>query len=348
MLTALSLETNEKQLLELVSDSKVPSYRQAYSDRTAWLMASLSELVYQPFGDLDAEGTKEYLTEKLDTFLDEGTKPLLEELMMKVYELDSIDTNNLLSELEEYGLSIEHAYSNNDTQALLFSAKSFIVLVFRGTEATSLTDIKADLKAYKTKCVTEGNVHFGFKEAYEQVSAKIQNDLNKSGFAKKPLFIAGHSLGGALATVAAKRLVHKGGIAACYTFGSPRVGDEEWSYGIKTPIYRVVNAVDCVTMLPPSGITITLLSYALKLVPIVGKLVQKLFGDYLHVGDMRYLTNCKRGKYEDVELTYRVHWFRRMQIVLNGKTVRKFVADHSISIYRKKLAIIALRRNKSG
>ena len=71
-----------------------------------------------------------------------------------------------------------------------------------------------------------------------------------------PLFITGHSLGGALAMIAAKKITHKGGNAACYTFGSPRVGDEVWISNIKTPLYRVVNAADCVTMLPPGAVPI--------------------------------------------------------------------------------------------
>ena len=33
----------------ILLDKNSPNYRKAYSDRTAWLMASLSELVYEDF-----------------------------------------------------------------------------------------------------------------------------------------------------------------------------------------------------------------------------------------------------------------------------------------------------------
>ena len=129
---------------------------------------------------------------------------------------------------------------------------------------------------------------------------EIQGKLNEASFSNKPLFITGHSLGGALAVVATKKLTHKGGIAACYTFGAPRVGDEEWTGGFKDPIHRLVNAADCVTMLPPSSETITVVSWLLQFIPYVGKSLKSMlasyFSGYIHCGNMRYLTNCPSGQ----------------------------------------------------
>ena len=42
-------------------------------------------------------------------------------------------------------------------------------------------------------------------------------------------------------------------LAACYTLGSPKVGDRELSRVFKTPIYRVVNASDAVPRIPVGG-----------------------------------------------------------------------------------------------
>ena len=98
-----------------------------------------------------------------------------------------------------------------------------------------------------------GKVHAGFSKAFEQIAADIQKSLAKKKYQEKSLFITGHSLGGALATVAIKRLTHEAGISACYTFGSPRIANKNWIVGIKTPIYRLVNAADPVPMLPPSS-----------------------------------------------------------------------------------------------
>jgi len=119
---------------------------------------------------------------------------------------------------------------------------------------------------------------------------------------------------------------------------------------IKTPIYRLVNAADCVTMMPPGAEIITGVSWVAQFIPYVGKTLRALllrnFSGYLHCGNMRYLTNCQAGQYADVKLLYSVSLLRR----LKGFIVKKlpwehFLADHSISIYRKKLCRIAQVKN---
>ncbi len=271
-------------------DKKSPTYRKAYSDRTAWLMASLSELAYMDFQKKE----------------------------------------NLKQNIKFLRTKLEKIYDKKDTQAVLVSNKDFLVLAFRGTETDSIKDIKTDLKANLTPCKTKGKVHAGFSQAFEQVAPDIQNTLDSKLFNEKPLFITGHSLGGALASVAVKRLSHKAGISACYTFGSPKVGNKNWIADIKTPIYRLVNAADPVPTMPPS-----------------------LFS-YFHCGNMLYLTDCPKGKYENVQLLYSVNWFYRIKNILfyRAKALfivnffKKMIADHSKTIYKKKLKIIAEKRNR--
>ena len=234
----------------------------------------------------------------------------------------------------------------------------FNFLAFRGTEAMCMGDIKTDLKAEMTQCETGGKIHLGFKEASDQVIQDIHQKLNEDNFKKKPLFITGHSLGGALATIATKKLIHKGGIAACYTFGSPRVGNDEWAEDIKAPVYRLVNAADLVTMLPPGDTLMTVVCLGLRflvalripfvsqwIMPLHKYLFSKVKG-YLHYGDMRYLKNCSDGQYDDVKLLTSVSWFYRIKaFCLRKYPFTKFINDHKISIYVKKLMIIAEKRN---
>ena len=180
----------------------------------------------------------------------------------------------------------------------------------------------------------------------------ICEELSKDSLKDKPLFITGHSLGGALATIAAKKLSHEGGIAACYTFGSPRVGDEEWIADIKTPVYRLVNAADCVTMLPPGTELMTVLSWMCQLIPSFGETLSSMVlkaSGYIHGGNMRYLTNCSSGHYDNVRLLYSVGFLYRAK----GWLIKKLpwnhlLADHTIGIYRKKLMVIAEKRNQNG
>jgi len=82
-----------------------------------------------------------------------------------------------------------------------------------------------------------------------------------------PAFYTGHSLGAALATLAA----HHRRPQAVYTFGSPRVGDAAFlaSFG-GTAIYRVVNSRDLVATLPPARL------------------------GFSHVGELHYMTRDGR------------------------------------------------------
>jgi hypothetical protein len=151
--------------------------------------------------------------------------------------------------------------------------------------------------------------------------------------------------------VATKFIHHKGGLAACYTFGSPRVGNDDWINNIKTPIHRLVNAADCVTMLPPDDVAVTILATFAKLIPGAGERLatwlQAKFGGYMHAGNMRYLTNCKPGDFDDVKVLYTVSFFYRLKaLVYKSLPFTELLSDHSIAVYSKKLMIIAFKRNR--
>jgi hypothetical protein len=67
----------------------------------------------------------------------------------------------------------------------------------------------------------------------------------------KPLFLTGHSMGGALAMLTGCRLARTGRPpVAIYTFGTPRVGDRMFCAGYRVPTYRVVNRLDLVPEMP--------------------------------------------------------------------------------------------------
>ena len=336
-------------------DKRIPSYRQAYSDRTAWLMACLSELAYIRFNPIfPNDKVKKQVLNRIDEIVGKGKLGSLVGLIDSLGYDHQAETENLKKELALLRFELIDTFDRKGTQAILVSNGKFIALAFRGTEATSVRDIKADAKAKFTECETGGGIHSGFQEAFEQVSMEIQKKLNEDPVLRElPLFITGHSLGGALATVAAKRLSHQGGIAACYTFGSPRVGDEKWISEIKTPIYRLVNAADSVTMLPPGDVPILVIGWIVGWLPWLGKPIKSYlsshFGGYLHCGNMRYLKNCRHGRYEDARLLYSVSLPYRLKGFLFGTLPwTKLLSDHSISVYRKKLAIIAFNRNETA
>ena len=333
-------------------NQQLPGYRKAYSDRTSWLMACLAELSYIRFNPLFPDlKNKAFFVNQIEKLIDAKRQSTLVTLIDALAYDPAKEEQNLTDNLTLLSLNLVEKYDSNGTQAIIVKNKNLAILAFRGTEATSIKDIKADARATITTCPEGGNIHSGFDEAYNEVGLDIQTRLNQEDLKDIPLYITGHSLGGALATIAAKRLTHPlGGIAACYTYGSPRVGDEVWGSKIKTPIYRMVNAADCVTMLPPSGVSIWVLGWLARLVPNVGKSIQSYIlqrlGGYLHVGDMRYMTNCKTSDYTDVKLLYSVSWvFRLKALYVKNLGPKKSLTDHSIATYRKKLLIIARNRN---
>jgi len=337
-------------VIDTLISRQIPAYRQAYSDRSAWLMACLSELAYLRFNPLFVNDAQEELARVIEKILEEKkASKVLKVIDMINYDPEE-EKRRLEKELSFLGMTLIKTFDSNGTQAILVENENLVALAFRGTEATSVKDIKADTNATSTRCESGGKIHSGFKEAYEEVSFEIQTYLDTMGEIRKPLFITGHSLGGALATIAAKRLEYPGGIAACYTFGSPRVGNQEWVSNIKTPLYRLVNAADCVTMMPPGEEALSVMGGLVKLIPMLGEPTRNMllsrFGGYLHGGNMRYLTNCQNNNYDEVELLYSVSWFFRIKaLVIKKLPWKKTLGDHSISIYRKKLLKVANKRN---
>lgn len=343
-------ELEQKDFQSLINKN-IPDYRQAYSDRTSWMMACLSELAYIKFN-------KPFFSKK-DTRLVDIVSQLIDDTkassLYKLYDLFAYDSEKekekLVEELSLFNMTIETTFDKNGSQAIIVSNDTFYVLVFRGTEVDSMQDIKADLNAKTIVCEMGGKVHKGFNEAFLELHMDIQTYLDDNLQDNKPLFITGHSLGGALATIATKKLTFKYGIAGCYTFGSPRVGDEEWMNNIKTPIYRLVNSADPVTMLPPGDELISLSSWVVKFIPYVGKQLSSYllsnFSGYYHVGYMRYITNVENSNYKDSKLLYSASFMRRIRAYLSKKSsFKKIPSDHSITVYRKKLKYIALDRNK--
>jgi pimeloyl-ACP methyl ester carboxylesterase len=62
------------------------------------------------------------------------------------------------------------------------------------------------------------------------------------------VYVTGHSLGAAMATIAASRIQDR--VTALITFGSPRVGDTAFVKSLVVDHYRVQNNCDDVTKVP--------------------------------------------------------------------------------------------------
>jgi triacylglycerol lipase len=154
-----------------------------------------------------------------------------------------------------------HAFANvEDPTKLIFGyiaeSENQIVIAFRG-----YADYPADLlAAYDIFQVpypyvkNGGKTSRGFTCLYQSTRNQLIEELNKLSPSKK-LFITGHNYGGALATLAALDISMntKFKNPIVYTYGSPRIGDPEFSYRFNKEVknsIRVVNIHDPFTTFP--------------------------------------------------------------------------------------------------
>ena len=326
---------------------KPPTSRAAYSDRTAWLMSVMSKLAYEKFESNDKE-----LEELINSFAELTDKASISEKLIifkeSILSLKKNGSESLEKTLSEAGFILENTFDNKGTQAFLAKRDTdkIAVLAFRGTEK-NFDDIKTDLNArfYSKDGV---KTHTGFRNAYDNISHLISEEITKlDGYS---IYITGHSLGGALALVATRAL-NSDSIAACYTFGSPRVGDSEFGDKIKPPIYRIINAADMVPRVPPIwAIEIVIVLANFIPIPYVRIWLIKFltnFRGYSHHGDMRYLTACK-DDFSDLRVIPNLNVvYRAMRLIARLSVNFKCGAtDHSIERYCTKLEKYALKRLK--
>lgn len=146
---------------------------------------------------------------------------------------------------------------NNAEMPIGFIARraNDVFIVFRGTKTAKewIKNFNMGLTDYLVS--DYGEVHDGFLQTYSFARDSIIEGL-KVLEEKTRVFVTGHSLGAALATLAApdieNNMVRK--INGIYTFGSPRVGNAKFSisynkeFGKKS--FRIANSSDLVTSIP--------------------------------------------------------------------------------------------------
>ena len=167
------LANSQKELNQvkgLLDKGGPPVYRKAYSDRTAWIMACLSELAYIKFNPIFSHDQhKKHFLGNLSKLVGENKASSLSKLIDLVGYDHLAEKKKLNTELDVLRINLLEAFDRNGTQAILAGNDEFIVLAFRGTETKSIKDIQTDLKAKTMQCETGGKIHTGFKEAFEDI-----------------------------------------------------------------------------------------------------------------------------------------------------------------------------------
>lgn len=201
--------------------------------------------------------------------------------------IDEIEFFNNCTEVSfQWFESIGHY---GDTQAFAVRADNHLFLVFRGTQELRdfLTDVKIkkrDLYDFQNKEIRRESVHRGFYSALESIWRDDSRSYQRA--TKKPevtiadylsnmfeqnkeleLWLGGHSLGGALATITAAKIAlgkaestpFKDRLGGLVTIGCPRVFNRYVSKQLeialnKNRIFRIFRTLDPVPAIPFMGL----------------------------------------------------------------------------------------------
>jgi V8-like Glu-specific endopeptidase len=152
---------------------------------------------------------------------------------------------------DSWGLTSCEFVEADDTQCFVAASMSAVLVAFRGTE--SLGDWLGNLNLVRTTR-NYGVVHRGFLGAFQVADARLRAILSE--FSGHPVLLTGHSLGGALATLAAAEWQGQLRISGIYTYGQPAVGKGSFPAFITQhyagTFYRFVNDDDIVARVPPT------------------------------------------------------------------------------------------------
>lgn len=189
----------------------------------------------------------------------------------KLAQAAYVDNPKEYSGWEELGIKRLQLFASDD-----FTARGFVAadedntyLAFRGTD--DVKDFLMDINVLAIKGYG-GRVHKGFSDALESVWKKVAPLLRANMLENRPIWITGHSLGGAMALLAGQRLIAENFSSKSntfvVTFGQPRVGDAEFSQNYPANLCRFLHRHDLIPAVPP----------------------KELSPDFTHIGDNLWLT----------------------------------------------------------
>lgn len=238
--------------------------------------------------------------------------------LAKASKLAYFDQTTVVNELQTYNINKLHFFDYRNTQGFIAGNNSFIIISFRGTEPNNLKDWMTDAEIHMVKGYG-GYVHSGFSKALDDVWGDIITQIPLFQDQNQPIFLTGHSFGGALATMTGVRLGEKyyQQIKALYTFGCPRVGDRNFADNydkiFSNRTFRMVNHRDIVTRLAP-----------------------RIFG-YRHVGGCWFF-DCEGRLHNDIR-----YWKEFLEAVKGTKeeflNVVTLITDHNLDEYKKNVLL---------
>ena len=138
--------------------------------------------------------------------------------------------------------------------AVVAGGRGATIVAFAGTDPLKLNDWITDF----TPVPTAAGLHTGFANAVEAVWSQIKPVIANPAPTERAVIFTGHSLGAALAIVAAERAQRELGVsaAAIFTYGCPRPGTAQFAdafpAGLANVTFRFVHGTDLVATVGPS------------------------------------------------------------------------------------------------
>ena len=210
-------------MIKLTNQVQFKPFTSRYEPTNAYWMAKFSELSY---------------------YSKEDNSPDVEAIKSTLYGIDK-------------KFSDVQGFSNKSSQGIVINHEDFIVPAFRGTD--EIADWLDNLNVSSQPSAL-GNIHTGFYKALMDIWPQMKSCIRSFRRALddhpgKSLWLTGHSLGGALATLAAATLIEADEtFYGAYTFGSPRVGDRvfarNFNVEVKNKVFRFQNNNDLVSRIP--------------------------------------------------------------------------------------------------
>ncbi|MFN5160742.1 MAG: lipase family protein [Cyanobacteriota bacterium] len=157
-------------------------------------------------------------------------------------------------QLQAWGFRSCDFVEQGAAQGFLAASDDLVLVCFRGTESTA--DWLSNLNVLsKHVDALDGPVHAGFWDQFESLRPKLESLMETRR--QLPLLVTGHSLGGAIAALAAATWAPSRTLRALYTYGQPAVARgsalDHLADAVAGRYHRLVNDADIVPRVPPGS-----------------------------------------------------------------------------------------------
>lgn len=253
------------------------------------------------------------------------------------------------AEIVEQGFASAELFGANAACGYIAQCEQDVVLSFRGTDAPTDEGNRC-LSQWLVNCDFAqidgygGRVHKGFAQAVDLLWDQVHGQVRAALTPGCKLWVTGHSLGGALATLAAARLARESiPVAGVYTFGSPRVGDAAFAATYRPTLYCVENGNDIVCHLPPPPAAMEAVRPMLERLA-ASKLQWSIPADvvYADIGKLTFIdwegkvrANVSEGERATLAAA---RLFRFVRMIFMSQERASLLEDHRITSYLERLA----------